>query len=146
MRPDHCHGRGILTPTVQDDDALLRTFEAGEVPAGGFHHAHHVRVAWSYLKRHCFLEALARFSAGLRRFAERQNKPDLYHETITVAYVLLMNERLSEARDATWAEFAGANPDLLSWRPSILDRYYRPETLASSRAKRTFVMPDRLQP
>jgi hypothetical protein len=30
------------------------------------------------------------------------------------------------------------------WKPSILARYYRDETLSSARAKRTFVMPDRL--
>ena len=130
---------------MQDEDALLRAFEAGDVPQGGFHHVDHVRVGWSYLKRHSFSEALARFSAGLRHFAQRQNKPDLYHETITVAYVLLINERLWAHRDADWSEFARVNPDLLSWRPSILDRYYRPETLASPRAKATFVMPDRLQ-
>lgn len=34
--------------------------------------------------------------------------------------------------------------DLLAWQPSILDRYYRAETLDSDRARRTFVMPDRL--
>jgi hypothetical protein len=132
-----------LVATVRDED-LLRAFEAGEVPDGGFHHAQHVHVAWCYLKRHEMPEALARFVAGLRRFAARQNKPDLYHETITVAFVLLINERLATDGRGDWDEFARANPDLLSWRPSILDRYYRPETLASPRAKRTFVMPDRL--
>lgn len=134
-----------LIRIVLDEDTLLRSFEAGEVPDGGFHHAQHVRVAWYYLKRHPFPEALARFSAGLRHFAERQNKPDLYHETITVAYVLLINERIAEDPEVEWLEFARLNPDLFSWRPSVLDRYYRPETLASPRAKRTFVMPDRLE-
>jgi hypothetical protein len=127
------------------DDTLVRTFEAGEVPEGGFHHAQHVRVAWWYLNRHSLADALARFSEGLRRFAERQNKPNLYHETITVAYVLLINERLAACRDLNWPQFADCNADLLTWRPSILDRYYRPETLSSARAKRTFVMPDRLE-
>ena len=127
-----------------DDAALLRTFEAGEVPEGGFHHADHVRVAWMYLKHHELADALVRFKVGLRHFAERQNKPDLYHETITVAYVLLINERLAYDGTLDWEEFARRHGDLLTWRPSILDRYYRPETLASSRARYTFVMPDRL--
>ena len=42
--------------------------------------------------------------------------------------------------------FAARHPDLLSWKPSILDRYYRDETLWSERARQTFVMPDRLVP
>ena len=126
-----------------DDNELVRAFEAGEVPEGGFHHAQHVRVAWWYVNRHTLPEALARFIHGLRHFAERQNKPDLYHETITVAYVLLINERLANDRAADWMQFAERNADLLTWRPSVLDRYYRAETLASPKARQTFVMPDR---
>ncbi len=128
-----------------DDEAFVRTFEAGEVPPDGFHHADHVRVVRWYLKRYPLPEALRTFIDALKRFALARGKPQLYHETITVAYVLLINERLDDVEYAmTWAEFAGRHADLLAWQPSILDRYYRPETLASDRARRTFVMPDRL--
>ena len=34
------------------DDELIRCFEAGDVPAGGFHHEQHVRVAWNYVSRY----------------------------------------------------------------------------------------------
>ena len=133
------------TEPVVDDSALVRTFEAGEEPPGGFHHREHVRVAWWYLRRHSCAEALIRFSTALRRFAVARGKPDLYHETITTAFVLIINERLDGADpSATWLQFCDENPDLLTWRPSVLDRYYRPETLASERARRTFVLPDRL--
>jgi hypothetical protein len=129
-----------------DTDALVRTFEAGETPPQGFHHHQHVQVAWHYLRQHSLPDALARFSAALRRFAQAQGKPGLYHETITIAYVLLINERLDAAgRDLDWSAFAEANPDLLFWSPSVLDRYYEKATLASDRARRTFVLPDRLQ-
>jgi hypothetical protein len=129
-----------------DDAALIQSFENGVVPPGGFHHAQHVRVAWCYLRQHPLLEALDRFQTRLRAFAVAQDKPDLYHETITTAYVLLINERLSEdgAGDGDWEAFAARNADLLTWKPSILERYYRTETLWSERARRTFVMPDRL--
>jgi hypothetical protein len=128
-----------------DDASLVRLFEAGAVPPGGFHHAEHVRVAWWYLREAPLPRALERFAAGLKRFAAAQGKPDLFHETITTAYVLLINDRLDAAgRQQTWEEFAAGNADLLTWKPSILARYYRGETLASAKAKRTFVMPDRL--
>jgi len=130
-----------------DDESLVRLFENGEVPPGGFHHGDHVRVAWWYLRQHPLAEALARFGATLRRFACAQGKPELFHETITTAYLLLINERLdADGRELAWQEFALRNGDLMRWKPSILTRYYREETLSSSRAKRTFVMPDRLQP
>ena len=127
-----------------EDESLIRLFEAGEAPPDGFHHREHVRVAWWYLREHPLPDALARFGAGLRRFAAAQGKPDLFHETITTAYLLLINERLDDGgRALVWEEFAARNADLLTWKPSILARYYREETLASARAKRTFVMPDR---
>ncbi len=127
------------------NEALVKSFESGEAPPSGFHHREHVRVAWWYLRHHALPEALARFSAGLRRFAAANGKPDLYHETITTAYLLLINERLDgTARSLTWDAFAERNPDLLLWKPSLLDRYYHSETLKSERARRTFVLPDRL--
>ena len=120
-------------------------FEAGDEPPGGFHHREHVRVAWYYLKQAPLPEALVRFSSALRRFALARGKPGLYHETITTAFLLMINERLDgEARSLDWQGFAERNADLLTWKPSALDRYYRAETLASERARRIFVMPDRL--
>jgi hypothetical protein len=130
-----------------DDRELVEAFEAGVAPPDGFHHAQHVRVAWYYLQHRPLLDALGRFQTRLRAFAEAQGKPDLYHETITTAYVFLINQRVQEnGGDARpWEVFAADNVDLLSWKPSILQRYYRDETLWSDRARRTFVMPDRLE-
>jgi hypothetical protein len=36
------------------------------------------------------------------------------------------------------------NTDLLCWDDNILEKYYRPETLASELAKRVFLFPDKL--
>jgi hypothetical protein len=128
-----------------EETGLVAAFERGEAPPEGFHHREHVRVAWYYLQQHALPDALVRFSTALRRFAAAQGKPGLYHETITTAYLLVINERLDGAgRDLTWDAFATRNPDLLSWNPSVLDRYYYSETLKSERARRTFVLPDRL--
>ena len=126
------------------DQELLRGFAAaGTLPQ--FRHRDHVRAAWLYLKREPLLRALERFSADLRAFALANGKPGLYHETLTWAFLFLVHERLGEPAE-DFAGFAARNPDLLAWRPSALDRYYQPETLASERARRSFVLPDRLAP
>lgn len=126
------------------DEALVAAFEAGRTPPGGFPHREHVRVAWWYLCRHPLPAALERFRLGLVRFAAAHGAPGRYHDTITTAYVLLIHERLEETgRTHSWEEFADRHADLLSWNPSILDRYYTRETLMSDRARRTFVMPER---
>lgn len=125
-------------------DDLIRRFEDGTLPPAEFHHRDHVRLAWLYLEDEPPLAALTRFTAGLRRFAARIGKPDLYHETITWAYLLLIQERRARAEPGeTWEEFAARNPDLLTWKPSVLESYYREETLASDLARRVFVLPDR---
>jgi hypothetical protein len=131
---------------MTDDRTLIATFEAGDEPPEGFHHREHVRVARWYLRQHPLPEALACFISALKRFAEARGKPGLYHETITVAFVLVISERLDGADpDETWEGFADRNPDLLIWRPSVLERYYLPGTLDSARARRTFLVPDRLR-
>jgi hypothetical protein len=127
-----------------DDREFLAAFEGGTLPEEAFHHRDHIRLAWLMLGEAPLGEALARFTAGLRRFAARHGKAGLYHETITWAYVFLIHERMRRGEPATWEEFAVANPDLLTWRPSILGAYYREETLRSDLARRSFVLPDRL--
>jgi hypothetical protein len=123
------------------DEALLDGFEHASLP--GLAHRDHVRLAWLYLRREPLWVALPRFCADLKRFAAQAGAPQRYHETITWAYFLLVHER-REARppEEPWDTFAIANDDLLRWNPSVLDRYYQKETLASERARRTFILPD----
>lgn len=88
--------------------------------------------------------ALAEFTAAIKRFADAKGATGLYHETITWAFLLLIAERQARHPAVTWEQFASANPDLLVWKPSILERYYSNELLASDLARRTFLMPDRI--
>ncbi len=118
---------------------FITAFEAFEVEE--FHHADHVRLAWCYLRALPLLPAIERFTTSLKRFAAHNGKPELYHETITWAYLLLIHERMNG--EGSFEEFRDAHPDLFRWKPSVLESYYRAETLGSDRAKRTFVMPDR---
>lgn len=125
------------------DQELVESFEAGQVPPGGFGHREHVRLAWLYLQREPLLPALARFSGGLRRFAALQGQPEKYHETITWAFFLLIHERRSRSEGAQgFEDFVAANADLMSWKDGALRRYYSPETLDSELARRVFVFPD----
>jgi hypothetical protein len=126
------------------DDEFIASFEDCSLAKESFHHADHVRMAFLYLRRYPALEAIQRFSASLIRFAAAKGKPELYHETITWAYLLLIRERLARAGcQQTWTEFAAGNPDLLSWKDNILQKYYRGETLSSDLARSTFLFPDK---
>ena len=128
-----------------NDEEFIQRFESCTLPAESFRHGDHVRVVWLYLRRYSVLETLVRFSDGLKRFATANGKANLYHETITWAYVLLINERIERGgREQSWAEFVDSNADLFDWKNSILKSYYRDETLRSEMARKIFVFPDRL--
>jgi hypothetical protein len=123
----------------------MEAFERCTLPSGSFHHADHVRMAFLYLQKHTPLEAMGRFSSALARFAAASGNPNLYNETITWAFLLLIRERVARAASRqTWAEFSATNADLLRWDDNILKKYYRPETLTSALAKSVFLFPDKL--
>ena len=127
-----------------EDEEFIRSFEDCTLPADGFHHPEHVRMVWLYLGRYSLLETLPRFSESLKRFAAANGKPNLYHETITWFYVLLINERMQRTgQKQSWEEFTETNADLLNWKDSILKSYYHDETLRTELARKTFVFPDK---
>lgn len=127
-----------------EDTEFIERFENCALQGTDFHHRDHVRIVWLYLQDHSVLRTLSRFSAGLKRFATANGKPNLYHETITWAYVFLIHERMERKEHRqSWAEFVTANPDLFDWKDNILKSYYHEATLRSETARRTFVFPDR---
>ena len=127
-----------------EDADFLASFEAATLPEECFHHADHVRAAWLLLREQPPAKVLTRFSRALQRYAASLGKTNLYHETITWAYVLLTNERRERGGcEPVWKEFAASNPDLLTWRPSVLAGYYSDETLQSDLARRVFLFPER---
>jgi hypothetical protein len=127
------------------DNEFIAAFENCTLPLEAFHHADHVKMAFLYLSRYPLLEAIRQFSASLVKFATAHGKTNLYNQTITWAYLIVMQERLARAgRQETWAEFAARNPDLLNWKDGVLRKYYRDETLKSDLAKGSFLFPDRI--
>lgn len=121
------------------DDELVNAFEAGTLQE--FTHESHVRAAWYYLRRDPILVALQRFRAALQRFAAGKGQASRYHETITVAFMLLIADRLGRARELSWNDFAARNPDLLRRHPSALSEFYPDDVIASEEARRGFVLP-----
>lgn len=123
---------------------LIDAFEECRIPE--FHHGDHVRMAWTYLREYDFPTGAQRFASALQRFATANGKPQLYHATITWAYMVTIVDRMERDGASDWDSFAAANPDLLTWKPSIIDSLYQPETIASDHARRVFVLPNRLLP
>jgi hypothetical protein len=117
----------------------LSDFAEGRIDPRNFPHRDHVRVSYELLERYSFPEALVRLARGLRRLAAKAGRPEVYHETITAAFLSLIAERRLGAAYAGWKDFAARNPDLL--RKELLQDWYEPALLQSSVARQTFVLP-----
>ncbi len=124
------------------NEEVIHCFENNAMPDDSFHHADHVRLAFAYVGQYPVFEALQKFATALKRFAAARGKTQLYSETITCAYFFLISERIARSEVTEWDEFARQNPDLLTWKDGILNRYYRDSTLKSDLARRVFVFPD----
>ena len=118
---------------------LLSDFEAGRVDPRQFPHRAHLEVGYELLERHPFPEALLHLARGLRRLAAKAGRPEVYHETITAAFLALIAERRLRGRYADWEDFAEKNPDLLE--KECLRSWYEPELLQSNIAREMFVLP-----
>jgi len=121
---------------------LLDDFEEGRIDPAQFPHRAHVQVSYELLERHAFPEALLHLARGLRRLAAAAGRPEVYHETITAAFLALIAERRLRAEYAGWDDFAVRNSDL--FEKTLLAEYYEPAVLRSPLARETFILPKRV--
>ena len=118
----------------------LQRFVRGELEATQFPHREHVRMGFEMLRRHDFAETVFHFSSTLRAMAVRAGKPQAFHQTVTIAFLSLIAERMDSGDYADFDSFARANADLLD--KSALSRWYPSERLATDAARRIFLLPE----
>jgi hypothetical protein len=125
---------------MMTDGEFLRALEECALPESDFGHEAHVRAAYLYLLSGEFAGALGRMRRAIRNYARHLGNADRYHETITVAYVALIQQHVAERGDGgTWEKFKHENPDLL--RPGLLLQYYPARQLNCELARRVFLLP-----
>ena len=122
------------------DEEFLRALESCTLPESEFGHSAHVRAGYLYLKKSNFAEALVRMRRSICAYATHLGKPDRYHETITIAYLALIQQCIVERGDGgRWAIFAQSNPEL--FEPELLGHFYDRDVLESTLARRVFLLP-----
>ncbi len=135
------------------DAKFLAAFETAGLARSAWTHDAHVRVAWLYLSRMPFPEALEKVRTGIQKLNAayaRQNAgrclpakkgPAGYHDTITVAFVRLIAARLTPGEG--FADFQDRNPDLFDRSLAAIRVHYTKKLLFSAKARKAFVEPDR---
>jgi hypothetical protein len=120
-------------------DRKLASFLCGETDPAAFPHPEHLRLGYEMLARHPFAETALHFSRGLKKLAAKSGRPQLYHDTITVAFLALLAERRAQTQCQDWESFIRENRDLLDKR--CLERWYDPARLQSDIARKNFILP-----
>ena len=124
------------------DDELIDRFTSCTLTAVQFKHAEHLRVAWIFLQRHDFDDAVARSCAGIGALASHLGAPDKFHWTITVVMLRLLRAYGAADPSLAWPAFSAAHPQLLNGARELLARHYSEALLGSIEARRAFVAPD----
>ena len=124
--------------------AELQRFVRGQIAAADLPHREHVRLAFQMLQQHDFPETVLHFSHALQAMAQGAGRPERFNQTVTIAFLGLIAQRMERAAGEDFAAFAAANPDLFD--KALLARWYRPGQLGSALARRAFLLPDPATP
>lgn len=125
-----------MTP---DCPELVR-FVHGETDPSAFPHREHVRMAFEMLRRHDFAESVWLFSRALRTMTAKAGKPQAFNQTVTVAFLSLIAERLESGMPTDFAAFERDHPEMFD--KALLARWYPRERLAADVTRRIFVLPE----
>ena len=124
------------------DEAFHASFHRFELPAGGFDHLAHLRMAYVTLCRLDPAEAVKEVRRSLHAFIEHNEvDPAKYHETITRAWVMAVRHFMDETAPCRgFEEFIERNARLADAK--IMLQHYTPELLYSEGARARWVEPD----
>jgi hypothetical protein len=123
-------------------ESFILGFEDGSLSKSEWTHSRHLVMALWYLRHHNRDEATTLIRDGIQRFNERQGNLTGYHETITLAWVAVIELFLSvRDLDEPVSVLAG---ELLRQcgDKNYLLRFYSRERLFSDEARHRWVAPD----
>ncbi|MET0533588.1 MAG: hypothetical protein ABW171_05130 [Steroidobacter sp.] len=121
----------------------LVAFENGTLDPARFDHRLHLSLAWTYLQRDGFPEGALHFRRHLKSYVAKVGAENKYHETITWAYMVMLNEELSlrSPPGESFEAMIQRRPDLLDHRSGAIARRYSKSQLDLSDARRVFLLP-----
>jgi hypothetical protein len=123
-------------------ESFVQAFEDGSLLRSEWNHSRHLIMALWYLRRHNRNEATTLIRDGIQRHNERQENLTGYHETITLAWVAVI-ERFLGVRDldVPVSVLAGELLEQCGHKDYLL-RFYSRERLYSEEARHRWVPPD----
>jgi len=132
-----------LPPLPACADPTMLAFETGSLDPGEFNHRLHLSLAWRYLQRDGFPEGALNFRRHLQNYVTKVGAQSKYHETITWAYLVLLNEErcLRSPADESFDAMIQRRPELLDHCNGPIAQCYSKAQLDSPEARRVFMLP-----
>jgi putative acetyltransferase len=126
------------------DEELLAAFESCTLSCEAWTHRAHIRVGYLYASQCDLPAAIQRMRAGLKALNAVHGTPESlergYHETITVAFLRLIQAAARKETFPSSEDFCQRHPELLD--KNLLLKFYSRERLRSLEAKTQFIAPD----
>jgi len=130
-----------MTDTELSIDDLVRGFEDTTLPKAPWTHAAHLRVALKYVMELGANQAARKMRASIKRYnAAVGGDPSAYHETITLAWIAVLDAFVRARPRASYDELAAAV--VAECNKHYLLRFYAKDTLMSDEARARWVAPD----
>jgi hypothetical protein len=138
-----------LPTTESEIDAFLAAFEACTLPKEQWTHGAHLLTGACYVHTLGESQAIDRMRLCVSRYNEsvggQNTATSGYHETITVAWIKLLNALLHRSKPIARAPFAALAVEHFQPQRDIFSRFYDFDLVASTEARRRWVAPT-LQP
>jgi hypothetical protein len=129
--------------SIATTEDLVQAFEDLTLDPAQFTHSRHLELAWRYLQTYGFPDGAVRFGERLRTYVHHVGAAQKHHETITWAYLVLLNEErvLRSPPGESFEQMAARRPDLFDHRNGALAAVYDKQQLERAEARRVFVLP-----
>jgi hypothetical protein len=127
----------VIASAGLSDDEFLVALDKCSLPPSSFRHGDHLRFAWLQLHRQSFDAALDSVRNGIRKYAAHHGVSNIYHETLTTAWVKL----LATHDEPSFVEFIRINEAHLN--RELLHRFWTPSALESESARSAWLPPDK---
>ena len=135
-------GNAATAPEDADIAAVVRSFEDCSLPRPEWTHANHLVVALWYVLHHTPADAVTLMRDGIYRYANVHGSRTGYHETITLAWVAVIERFLKmRGRDQPVSVLAARLLAECGDKEYLL-RFYSRERLFSDEARVRWVAPD----
>jgi len=126
-----------------EDDAFESAFANKELRPSWFTHEAHIRLAYIHIKKYGYTRALSHMREQIRGFAEHLGVYDKYHDTVTIAAVIMTAEAIEKTEQHSFQSFIEQDGAYLLLFKDLLKYYYSYDLFKDEKSRAHWVGPDK---